>query len=151
MQNGPMTIMNTRQPRRQLPLLLAQRWTSNAARPEPKSAQNAQRNYERYVALALLKLKLATRSGRELLPVRRTLFQIDALGLRTHVSDFASAVAISSIKPTAARLPWRIRIVCLTVSLELHLPTATHKVLQRERSYPSSAHIALRTRGARKR
>jgi uncharacterized protein DUF4167 len=28
------------------------RWTSSAARPEPKSSQNAQRNYERYLALA---------------------------------------------------------------------------------------------------
>jgi len=30
----------------------SKRWTSSAARPEPKSSQNAQRNYERYLALA---------------------------------------------------------------------------------------------------
>ena len=30
----------------------SKRWTSSAARPEPKGPQNAQRNYERYLALA---------------------------------------------------------------------------------------------------
>jgi Domain of unknown function (DUF4167) len=30
----------------------SKRWTSSAARPEPKGSQNAQRNYERYLALA---------------------------------------------------------------------------------------------------
>jgi hypothetical protein len=29
-----------------------QRWTSQDRRPEPKGSQNAQRNYERYLALA---------------------------------------------------------------------------------------------------
>jgi hypothetical protein len=28
------------------------RWTSSAARPDPKGPQNAQRSYERYLALA---------------------------------------------------------------------------------------------------
>jgi len=45
--------MSTRQPR-PVPSFAARskRWTSSAARPEPKSSQNAQRNYERYLALA---------------------------------------------------------------------------------------------------
>ena len=30
----------------------SKQWTSNVARPEPRSSGNAQRNYERYVALA---------------------------------------------------------------------------------------------------
>jgi Domain of unknown function (DUF4167) len=30
----------------------SRRWPSNGARPEPKGPQNAQRNYERYLALA---------------------------------------------------------------------------------------------------
>jgi len=30
----------------------SKRWTSNAARSEPKNFQNAQRNYEQYLALA---------------------------------------------------------------------------------------------------
>jgi hypothetical protein len=52
MQNGPRTNLNTRQPR---PVAFAagpKRWTSNAARPNSNGSQNAQRNYERYLALA---------------------------------------------------------------------------------------------------
>jgi uncharacterized protein DUF4167 len=30
----------------------SKRWTSSPARPEPKKTQNAQRSYERYLALA---------------------------------------------------------------------------------------------------
>jgi hypothetical protein len=53
MQNGRKTNMNTRQPR---PAALfagrSKRWSSNAARQEQKGSHNAQRNYERYLALA---------------------------------------------------------------------------------------------------
>jgi hypothetical protein len=53
MQNGRKRIMSTRQPRPAAPFAArSKRWTSSAARPEPKSSQNAQRNYERYLALA---------------------------------------------------------------------------------------------------
>jgi hypothetical protein len=53
MQNGRKTIMSTRQPRPAASFAASsKRWTSSAARPEPKSSQNAQRNYERYLALA---------------------------------------------------------------------------------------------------
>jgi hypothetical protein len=45
MQNGPKTIMSVHQPR---PASFAAR----SKRPEPKGFQNAQRNYERYLALA---------------------------------------------------------------------------------------------------
>jgi Domain of unknown function (DUF4167) len=45
MQNGPKTIMSARQPR---PASFAAR----SKRPESKGFQNAQRNYERYLALA---------------------------------------------------------------------------------------------------
>jgi Domain of unknown function (DUF4167) len=45
MQNGPKTIMNVRRPR---PASFAAR----SKRSEPKGFQNAQRNYERYLALA---------------------------------------------------------------------------------------------------
>ena len=45
MPNGPKTIMSARQPR---PASFAAR----SKRPEPKGSQNAQRNYERYLALA---------------------------------------------------------------------------------------------------
>jgi hypothetical protein len=37
----------------------SRRWPSNAARPETKNSQNAQRNYERYLALA----RAETQSG----------------------------------------------------------------------------------------
>jgi Domain of unknown function (DUF4167) len=53
MQNGPNTIMSARQPRPAMSFSArSKRWTSNAARPEPKNSQNAPRNYERYLALA---------------------------------------------------------------------------------------------------
>ena len=53
MQNGPKTIMSARQPRPAASFVArSKRWTSSAARPEPNSSQNAQRNYERYLALA---------------------------------------------------------------------------------------------------
>lgn len=53
MQNGPKTIMSARQPRPAASFATrSKRWASGAARPEPKSSQNAQRNYERYLALA---------------------------------------------------------------------------------------------------
>jgi hypothetical protein len=41
------------------------RWTSNAARPEPKSSQNAQRSYERYLALAHAEAQLGNTVGAE--------------------------------------------------------------------------------------
>ena len=53
MQNGRKPIMSTRQPRPAASFAArSKRWTSSAARPEPKDSQNAQRNYERYLALA---------------------------------------------------------------------------------------------------
>ena len=53
MQDGRKTIMSTRQSRPAASFAArSKRWTSSAARPEPKNSQNAQRNYERYLALA---------------------------------------------------------------------------------------------------
>jgi hypothetical protein len=53
MQNGAKTIMIARQPRPAASFTArSRRWTSSAARPEPRNSQNAQRNYERYLALA---------------------------------------------------------------------------------------------------
>ncbi len=54
MQNGPSTNMRTRQsrPAASFNNPRSKRWTSNGARPEQKGIQNAQRNYERYLALA---------------------------------------------------------------------------------------------------
>jgi Domain of unknown function (DUF4167) len=54
MQNGRKTNMNTRQPRPAASFAArSNRWSSNAPRPsEQKGSHNAQRNYERYLALA---------------------------------------------------------------------------------------------------
>ena len=53
MQNGRKTNMNRRQPRPAAPFAgHSKRWSSNAPRPEQKGSHNAQRNYERYLALA---------------------------------------------------------------------------------------------------
>jgi hypothetical protein len=43
----------------------SKRWTSSAARPEPKSSQNAQRSYERYLALARAEAQLGNTVGAE--------------------------------------------------------------------------------------
>ena len=51
MQNGQK--MNTRQPRSAGSFSArSKQWTSTAPRPESKGSQSAQRNYERYLALA---------------------------------------------------------------------------------------------------
>ena len=53
MHNGPRTNIRTRKAGPPAPFTARpRRWTTNAARTEPKGFQNAQRNYERYLALA---------------------------------------------------------------------------------------------------
>ena len=53
MQNGPKTVMSRRQHEPAAPFAArSKRWASSAARPDPKGPQNAQRSYERYLALA---------------------------------------------------------------------------------------------------
>ena len=53
MRNGQKTMMNTHLPKSTRPFASrSKQWTSNVARPEPRGSGNAQRNYERYLALA---------------------------------------------------------------------------------------------------
>ena len=53
MQNGPRTIVNSHRPKSARPFAnRSKQWTSNVPRPEPRGSQNAQRSYERYLALA---------------------------------------------------------------------------------------------------
>ena len=53
MQNGPKRIMNTHRPQSARPIAnYPKQWTSNVARPDLRGSQNAQRSYERYLALA---------------------------------------------------------------------------------------------------
>jgi hypothetical protein len=47
------------------------------------------------VAALAAKAKRQHRRGRKLLPVRRTLFQIDVLGQRSDIGDFATTAAFS--------------------------------------------------------
>ena len=66
MQNGPNTIMSANQPRPARSFAArSKRWTSSATRPEPKSSQNAQRNYERYLALARAEAQIGNTVGAE--------------------------------------------------------------------------------------
>jgi hypothetical protein len=53
MQNGPKTVMRTRQPKPAGSFSARpKRWTPSAARTQSNGRQNAQRSYERYLALA---------------------------------------------------------------------------------------------------
>jgi Domain of unknown function (DUF4167) len=53
MQNGPKTVVSRRQHKPAASFAArSMRWTSSAGRPEPKGSQNAQKSYERYLALA---------------------------------------------------------------------------------------------------
>ena len=69
MQNGRKTNMNTRQPRPAGSFAPRQRrWTqnNNGSRPEQqKGSQNAQRNYERYLALAQAEAQAGNTVGAE--------------------------------------------------------------------------------------
>jgi hypothetical protein len=66
MQNGPTTIPGVRRPRPAASFAgRSKGWTSNAGRNEPKSSQNAQRNYERYLALARAEAQIGNVVGAE--------------------------------------------------------------------------------------
>ena len=53
MQNGPKTMMSTHRPKSTTPFATrSKRWTSSTTRPKLNGSQNAQRSYERYLALA---------------------------------------------------------------------------------------------------
>ena len=53
MQNGRKTMMNTHRPKSARPFASrSKQWTSNGDRPDFRGSQNAQRSYDRYLALA---------------------------------------------------------------------------------------------------
>ena len=53
MQNGPKTMMNTHRPKSARPFAnRSKQWRSNGGSPDWRGSQNAQRSYERYLALA---------------------------------------------------------------------------------------------------
>ena len=63
MQNGSKRTMRARRSG-PVPSPEPNRWTSNATRPEPRS-QNAQRTYERYLALARAEAQIGNMVGAE--------------------------------------------------------------------------------------
>ena len=53
MQNGPKTMTTTHRSKSARPFAnRSKQWTSNGVRPDLRGSQNAQRSYERYLALA---------------------------------------------------------------------------------------------------
>lgn len=65
-QNGSRTIMNARRSGPRATFAAPSKlWTSSATRPEPKSSQTAQRNYERYLALARAEAQIGNMVGAE--------------------------------------------------------------------------------------
>lgn len=65
MQNGPRTNMNSRQQRSAANDGRSKRWESNGARDRPRGSQNAQRSYERYLALAQAEAQAGDRVAAE--------------------------------------------------------------------------------------
>ena len=66
MQNGQKTTINTRRHTSVAPVTnRSRRWTSNVVRPEPKSSQNAQKSYDRYIALAQAEAQVGDIVGAE--------------------------------------------------------------------------------------
>jgi hypothetical protein len=66
MQNGLKTTMNKHRPKTARPSANgSKQWTSNAARPESGGSGNAQRNYERYLALAQAQVQAGDIVGAE--------------------------------------------------------------------------------------
>ena len=53
MQDGPKTMTSTHRPKSTRPFVnRSKQWTGNGARPDLSRHQNAQKSYERYLALA---------------------------------------------------------------------------------------------------
>ena len=66
MQNGRKTNMNRRQQRPTASFAARSKpWSLNTTRPEPKGSHNAQRNYERYLALAQAEAQSGNSIGAE--------------------------------------------------------------------------------------
>ena len=66
MQNGPTTIPGARPPRPAGSYAArSKRWTSNGVRPDSNNSQNAQRSYERYLALARAEVQIGNTIGAE--------------------------------------------------------------------------------------
>ena len=90
MQNGPKTMTSTHRPKSARPFAIrSKQWPSNGVRPDFRGSQNAQRSYERYLALAQAQAQFCDVIGAENYSARRTLLQINVLGPRSDVGEFA--------------------------------------------------------------
>jgi len=66
MQNGPKTTTSTHRPKSARPFAnRSKQWTSNGVRPDLSGFQNAQRSYERYLALAEAQAQSGDKIGAE--------------------------------------------------------------------------------------
>jgi hypothetical protein len=66
MQKGTKTTMSMHRTKSPTPFAnRSKRWTANVARPELGGTQNAQKNYERYLALAQAQAQSGDRIGAE--------------------------------------------------------------------------------------
>ena len=65
MQNGPRTIMDTRQRKSSASFVAQKRRGPNTLRDKPNGSQNAQRSYERYLALAQAQILAGDTVGAE--------------------------------------------------------------------------------------
>src|SRR5215831_19095218 len=93
MQNGQKTMTSTHRPKSRRPFVnRSKQWTSNGARPDLRGHQNAQKNYERYLAPASPSSSPIWRRnwGRKLLPARRALFQINVIRPKSDIGEFAA-------------------------------------------------------------
>jgi len=65
-QNGPTTGPRVRRPRPASSFgARSKQWTPTAVRPEPRNSQNAQRNYDHYLALARAEAQIGNTVGAE--------------------------------------------------------------------------------------
>ena len=66
MQNGLKTMTSTHRPESARPFAnRSKQWTSNGVRPDLRGPQNAQRSYERYLALAQAQVQSGDMIGAE--------------------------------------------------------------------------------------
>jgi len=66
MQNGPKAMTSTRRPKSARPFVnRSKQWTSNGVRSDLRGSQNAQRSYERYLALAQAQVQSGDTIGAE--------------------------------------------------------------------------------------
>ena len=95
MHNGRKTNMNTRQPRPAASFAGgSKRWSSDAARPNRTALTTREETMNSIWRSPKLKPKRQHSRGRKLLPACRTFFQIDVLGQRSDIRDFAATIAV---------------------------------------------------------